>query len=135
MTPEDRLWQEAWDHINRTGKASVAPKDPSKPDQGFNCVYQGSGCAFTPAILPKHLSDCEGANASKLLEQYEDWLHEWVRECDPDFADSIQECHDVCAVGEDGRGVAEKELFLSTFRQEMMVLARAYGIDTGGRCA
>jgi hypothetical protein len=134
MTPEDRLWQKAWDHINRTGKASVALKDPGKPDQGFNCVYQGSGCAFSPAILPEHLRDCEGSNASKLLEEHKDWLHEWARECDQDFADCVQGCHDEAALGEDDRRVAE-ELFLSAFRQEMMVLARAAGIDTGGRCA
>ena len=37
-----RLIDEAYEHINRTGVPSV--------DDNEDCCYSGTGCAFTPAL-------------------------------------------------------------------------------------
>lgn len=81
-----RLVNEAYAHLKKTKKKSMINGD---------CSYQGSGCAFSPAMIyPESIAGT--ALASKFVDLNPKVLHPWARSCDPFFANSVQRCHDLC---------------------------------------
>lgn len=86
-----RLVNEAYAHLKKTKKKSVSQLS----DTGNICCYSGSGCAFSPAL--KDAKSCAlGVSASEIVIYNSSLLHNWAKDCNPIFADDIQDCHDRC---------------------------------------
>ena len=112
-----RLFNEAWNHITAQGAPSTTV--------GVGCAYRGSGdlsCAFAPAIEEYH-DFMESKGAATLLDEYSEYLHPWVRECDYTLANDVQRAHD------DPAFEVEGDAFVAAFQAEMRDIAKTYGLE------
>ena len=91
MSSEQRLLSEAWEHLRTTKKLSVTKHNN-------HCTYAGSGCAFSPAILPGCRTDPSLGykNAGEIILRYKGLLFPWAVGLDLGVANEVQACHDDC---------------------------------------
>lgn len=105
-----RLVNEAFAHLSKTKQKSVV---------GNKCSYAGSGCAFSPAL--KDPQSFGGSSiASAIIRDMPHLLHDWAKDCDGEFANAVQACHDLCS---------ENKTFFEHFSTRLKDLCSKEGYD------
>lgn len=103
-----RLVNEAWKHLSQTNR---------KSERSGECIYVGTGCAFSVAIKKRYRDDLDPATprefsptAEGVMSGYPGYLKKWAIDCCPVFAGKVQKCHDLADSG---------RTFLDSFREAL----------------